>query len=134
MSALRANVIDNEARTRQAAISYPGVVAREVPKTKARSRTVSSSVTLVMSLAFISCSSFTVSSIAGFVSLESARASGRQAIQRARTAGRAETAMREDVFRLRSDSALESWALDHGFVTVQLASNSENHAPGVQSR
>ena len=99
----------------------PRVFEREaaLPRRRARSRVRPSvlveKATLFLAVTVITCAA---SSLSGQIMVEKARREGLRAQERASVAQRSEAALRIQVNKLASAPAIEIWAQEHGFVTV----------------
>lgn len=97
-------------------------VSRPIPasRRKARARTKTNVWSQILAgavlFSVVTVATFLVSSMAGQVAVEKARRDGITSQRRAADARRAEGALRSRINELTGFTAMENWALSHGFV------------------
>ena len=95
---------------------------RSTPRVRIKSRVASQNSTSVYALRKLSvfgtfmCLGFMLSTVTGQVMLEKSRNDGKRSLQLASEARKGEYAIRKQVDALMSTTAVEEWAMAHGFI------------------
>lgn len=99
--------------------SSPSVQVRARAVTRPAPRTRGVDLSGIAAFAILAVTIYLVSTMSGYVMLESSRQSSRRAIERAAFARREAKAARESIEALTNPAALRDWAAAHGFLMDQ---------------